>query len=244
MGYFLGAPLQKLVDMFNVLLWIGFVIQIVIDLFIIVYVVKKLCSKSIKTDTDSKKQIKGKKQTSPQVGITKKEYNKIVGDMNDFDNDIESLGKRIKNLEIKHNKLSKDVDELEHLIKVSLKETEAVTSSEKKIEDKKIKTKESKKKLDRNYINLTIRESRLVEVEAYEQTYYRTWLEDGKYYFEFVESERIQKVINNRFTIIEPFCDNSSDSNLPDESTQICVIQPGELNSEYNVIKKVIIKYL
>ena len=230
--------------MFNILLWIGFVIQVVIDLFIIVYVVKNLCFKSIKTDTDSKKQIKGKKQTSPHVGITKKEYNKIVGDMNDFDNDIESLGKRIKNLEIKQNKLSKDVDELEHLMKVSCKDTETVTSSVKKVEDKKINTKESKTKLDRNYINLTIRDSRLVEVEAYEPTYYRTWLENGKYYFEFVESERIQKVINNRFTIIEPFCDNSSDSNHPDESTQICVIQPGELNSEYNVIKKVVIKYL
>lgn len=230
--------------MFNILLWIGFVIQAVIDLFIIVYVVKKLCSKSIKTDADSKKQIKGKKQTSPQVGITKKEYNKIVGEMNDFDNDIESLGKRIKNLEIKQNKLSKDVDELEHLMKVSCKDTATVTSSVKKVEDKRINTKESKTKLDRNYINLTIRDSRLVEVESYEPTYYRTWLENGKYYFEFVEPERIQKVINNRFTIIEPFCDNSSDSNLPDESTQICVIQPGELNSEYNVIKKVVIKYL
>ena len=230
--------------MLNVLLWVGLVIQVVIDLFIIIYIVKKSCAKSIKTDADSKKQIKGKKQTSPQVGITKKEYNKIVGEMNDFDNDIESLGKRIKNLEIKQNKLSKDVDELEHLMKVSCKDTETVTSSVKKVEDKKINTKESKTKLDRNYINLTIRDSRLVEVESYEPTYYRTWLENGKYYFEFVEPERIQKVINNRFTIIEPFCDNSSDSNLPDESTQICVIQPGELNSEYNVIKKVVIKYL
>ena len=230
--------------MLNVLLWVGLVIQVVIDLFIIIYIVKKSCAKSIKTDADSKKQIKGKKQTSPQVGITKKEYNKIVGDMNDFDNDIESLGKRIKNLEIKQNKLSKDVDELEHLIKVSFKETETITSSVKRVEGKKINIEESKKKLDRNYINLTIRDSRLVEVEAYEPTYYRTWLENGKYYFEFVEPERIQKVINNRFTIIEPFCDNSSDSNLPNESTQICVIQPGELNSEYNVIKKVVIKYL
>lgn len=242
MGYFLGTPLQKQVDMLNILLWIGFVIQVFIDLFIIFYIVKKLYSKSIQSDTDPKKQIKGKKQTSSPVGITKKEYNKIVGDINDFDNRIESLGKRINNLEIKHNKLSKDVDELEHLIKVNFKETE--TSSVNKVEDKKTNTKDSKKETNRNYINLTIRDSRLVEVETYEQTYYRTWLEDGKYYFEFVEPERIQKVINNRFTIIEPFCDNSSDSNLPDESAQICVIQPGELNSEYNVIKKVIIKYL
>jgi len=241
-GYFLGTPLQKQVDMLNILLWIGFVIQVFIDLFIIFYIVKELYSKSIQSDTDPKKQIKGKKQTSSQVGITKKEYNKIVGDINDFDNRIESLGKRINNLEIKHNKLSKDVDELEHLIKVNFKETE--TSSVNKVEDKKTNTKDSKKETNRNYINLTIRDSRLVEVETYEQTYYRTWLEDGKYYFEFVEPERIQKVINNRFTIIEPFCDNSSDSNLPDESAQICVIQPGELNSEYNVIKKVIIKYL
>lgn len=238
----MGTPLQKQVDMLNILLWIGFVIQVFIDLFIIFYIVKELYSKSIQSDTDPKKQIKGKKQTSSQVGITKKEYNKIVGDINDFDNRIESLGKRINNLEIKHNKLSKDVDELEHLIKVNFKETE--TSSVNKVEDKKTNTKDSKKETNRNYINLTIRDSRLVEVETYEQTYYRTWLEDGKYYFEFVEPERIQKVINNRFTIIEPFCDNSSDSNLPDESAQICVIQPGELNSEYNVIKKVIIKYL
>ena len=238
----MGTPLQKQVDMLNILLWIGFVIQVFIDLFIIFYIVKKLYSKSIQSDTDPKKQIKGKKQTSSQVGITKKEYNKIVGDINDFDNRIESLGKRINNLEIKYNKLSKDVDELEHLIKVNFKETE--TSSVNKVEDKKTNTKDSKKETNRNYINLTIRDSRLVEVETYEQTYYRTWLEDGKYYFEFVEPERIQKVINNRFTIIEPFCDNSSDSNLPDESAQICVIQPGELNSEYNVIKKVIIKYL
>ena len=81
----------------------------------------------MKPETDPNKQNK-RKQTSSQVGITKKEYNKIVGDMNDFDNDIESLGKRIKNLELKHNKLSKEVDELEYLIKVSFKETETVAS--------------------------------------------------------------------------------------------------------------------
>ena len=230
--------------MLNVLLWVGLIIQVVIDLFIIVYIVKKSCSKSIKLESEPKDQIKGKKQISSQVGITKKEYNKIVGDMNDFDNDIESLGKRIKNLELKHNKLSKEVDELEYLIKVSFKETETVASPSKSVENRKANTKEIKKSPEKNYINLTIRDSRLVKAEGYDQTYYRTWVEDGKFYFEFVEPERIQKVINNRFTIIEPFCDNSSDSNLPDESAQICVIQPGELNSEYNVIKKVIIKYL
>ena len=229
--------------MLNVLLWVGLVIQVVIDLFIIIYIVKKSCAKSIKPETDPSKQNK-RKQTSSQVGITKKEYNKIVGDMNDFDNDIESLGKRIKNLELKHNKLSKEVDELEYLIKVSFKETETVASPSKSVENRKANTKEIKKSPEKNYINLTIRDSRLVKAEGYDQTYYRTWVEDGKFYFEFVEPERIQKVINNRFTIIEPFCDNSSDSNLPDESAQICVIQPGELNSEYNVIKKVIIKYL
>lgn len=230
--------------MLNVLLWVGLIIQVVIDLFIIVYIVKKSCSKSIKLESEPKDQIKGKKQISSQVGITKKEFNKIVGDMNDFDNDIESLESKIKKLELKHNKLSKEVCELEHLIKVSFKENETVKPSEKNVENKKTKIKEVKNIPERNYTNLTIRDTRLVKAEEYEQTYYRTWVEEGKFYFEFVEQERVQKVINNRYTIIEPFCDNSSDSNLPDESTQICVIQPGELNSDYNVIKKVVIKYL
>ena len=40
---------------------------------------------------------------------------------------------------------------------------------------------------------MTIRDSRLVKAEGYDQIYYRTWVEDGKFYFEFVEPERIQK---------------------------------------------------
>lgn len=230
--------------MLNILLWIGLVVQVLIDLFIVFFIVKNLDSNLKKTEIESKKQIKGKKQTAPQVSITKREINKIVGDMNDFDNDIARLDKRVNNLELKHNKLSKEVDELEHLVKVSFEEKEIVATPSKSVEDKKAKTKEIKKSPERIYINLTIRDSRLVKVEGNDKTYYRTWLEDGKFYFEFVEPERIQKVINNRFTIIEPFCDNSSDSILPDESTQICVIQPGELNSDFNVIKKVVIKYL
>lgn len=230
--------------MLNILLWIGLVIQVLIDLFIIFFIVKTFCPKMVKTDIEPKRLSKGKKQISSQVGITKREYNKIVDDMNDFDNDIDSLGKKIKNLELKHIKLSKEVDELEHLIKVSFKESETVAPPQKSIEDTKANTKKVEKSPERIYVNLTIRDSRLVKAEGNDKTYYRTWLENGKLYFELVELERIQKVINNRFTIIEPFCDNSYDSNLPDESTQICVMQPGELNSEYNVIKKMIIKYL
>jgi hypothetical protein len=83
----------------------------------------------------------------------------------------------------------------------------------------------------------------LIHCEEGYPAYYRAWKEKEKIKFEFVNSDRTKKAINNRSTFIEPFCNKTEESKLPDESDHIETITPGILNDDYTVNVKAVIRY-
>ena len=95
------------------------------------------------------------------------------------------------------------------------------------------------------YTNLTISDGKLVEASIGQTAYYRSWLQKGKILFEFNgERQRMKKAIYNRTAILDPFCLKDASSILPEEANYLETIHPGELDSDYNIIKKATIKYL
>ena len=94
-----------------------------------------------------------------------------------------------------------------------------------------------------DFIYLTPLEGPLVEAGPEHAVYYRAWRKDGKFYFEFVNNDRTKKAINNRTSIIEPFCEKVESSKSPDDSEMIATITPGLLNDDYTVIDKAKIEY-
>jgi hypothetical protein len=98
---------------------------------------------------------------------------------------------------------------------------------------------------DVKYISLTISDGKLVEASFGQTAYYRSWQQKGKYFFEFnCERQRMKKAINNRTAILDPCCNKESSSVLPDEANYIESIRPGELDSDFNIIKKATIKFI
>lgn len=95
-----------------------------------------------------------------------------------------------------------------------------------------------------NVIQLSIQSGgKLKQAEIGDIVYYKAWEDNGKLYFVFVNSERTLKAINNRTTIIEPFCDNVGSVKSPDNADSIEIVQEGVLSSDFQVLEKVRIKY-
>lgn len=97
--------------------------------------------------------------------------------------------------------------------------------------------------INKSYIYLTVLDGPLVEAGPEYAVYYRAWKEHGKLMFEFVNSDRTKRAINNRTSIIDPFCEKIESSNSPDESEKVISLKPGILNEDYSVNTKVKIEY-
>ena len=99
---------------------------------------------------------------------------------------------------------------------------------------------------NKNYvIPLSIQSGgKLKQAEVGDVVYYRAWQEKGKLYFVFVNSERTLKAINNRTTIIEPFCDNVGSMKSPDNADSIEVVKEGVLDDNFLILERVKIKYI
>lgn len=95
------------------------------------------------------------------------------------------------------------------------------------------------------YINLTISDGKLVEASIGQTTYYRSWHHKDKIFFEFYcERNTMKKAIYNRTAILDPCCNKDASSVLPDEANYIETLRPGELDSDFNIIKKATIKFI
>lgn len=86
---------------------------------------------------------------------------------------------------------------------------------------------------------------KLALVESADSAYYRAWTnKNGIIYFEFYcSSSRKGKAINNRTSLIEPFCEIQKGSVEPDLAKEIVVKKQGVLNNDYSVNSKVKIQY-
>ena len=98
---------------------------------------------------------------------------------------------------------------------------------------------------DVSYIFLKAADRKLVESDA-SSSYYRAWIYENVLYYEFhCDRTRIQKAINNRSVLVEPFSVKDGSSIEVDESTDILTTKPGRLDPEsYEIIEKAIIKYV
>ncbi len=98
---------------------------------------------------------------------------------------------------------------------------------------------------DVSYIFLKAVDRKLVESDA-SSSYYRAWEYGNVLYYEFhCDRTRIQKAINNRSVLVEPFSVKDGSSIEVDESTDILTTKPGRLDPEsYEIIEKAIIKYV
>lgn len=116
--------------------------------------------------------------------------------------------------------------------------------SRKKSKNKKEKE-DGAKPEDGKYVYMKPLEGKLVEISNMHQTsYYRSWKEDGKRYYEFSCKEKdVSMAINNRGSLIDPFCIKSPDSVNPDEAKKVETISPGIMDESYSITKKTTVKY-
>lgn len=83
---------------------------------------------------------------------------------------------------------------------------------------------------------------RLANAQNEDNAYYRAWTYNGILYFEFSAS-KVMKAINNRTSVIEPFCDIINGTVEPDNASVVNVKAYGKLNMDYTIIEKVKIEY-
>ncbi len=83
---------------------------------------------------------------------------------------------------------------------------------------------------------------KLTIVQSPETAIYRAWDSNGVFAFEF-SCLRTGKAINNRTSVIDPFCEVNELSVDPDMAKDVFVIQCGKLNKDFSLINKVLIQY-
>ena len=71
---------------------------------------------------------------------------------------------------------------------------------------------------------------------------YRAWKSNDIYAFEFC-CAKTGKAINNRTSVIDPFCEVQTNGIDPDQAKSVNVKKPGSLSSDFQVLTKVIIQY-
>ena len=236
----------------NILIKIG-VIVIVITLFVCIYMAIR--KRKIVFVNDIKR--KGTVDSQPSLTTsekelpakyTKKQFKKIEEKVNKVD-DLEKknyeLEKKVKELSNQLEALRKDIKEIQEqgtkTVPSSSGNPLPVSSS---IANKRKANYENSRPIAVTYERLTIvGDGKLINCEEGYPVYYRAWRESDWIKFEFVNSDRTKKAINNRSTFIEPFCNKTEESKFPDESDFIETITPGILNDDYTVKEKAIIRY-
>lgn len=160
---------------------------------------------------------------------------------------IESLNEQIDDLQNDKKDLQNVIDDLEKrlsfLKKENEKSKEEIKSQNRSEIRLNIKEESERYSQDYGFIYLTVLEGPLVEARPEHAVYYKAWREKGKLLFEFVNNDRTKKAINNRTSIIEPFCEKVESSKSPDDSEMITTISPGLLNDDYTVRDKAKIEY-
>ncbi|MGM9799849.1 MAG: hypothetical protein ACI30M_04110 [Muribaculaceae bacterium] len=94
------------------------------------------------------------------------------------------------------------------------------------------------------YILLSISDGRLVQASSSQTPYYRAWRQGGRLLYEFYcDSQKVKKAINNCSAIIAPFCLKDVKSVELNQAEAIKTVQFGELDSNYEILNKTIIKF-
>ena len=236
----------------DILIKIG-VIVFVIIVFVCIYMAIRKRKIVFIDDTKRKGTVDSQPLLTPSekelpAKYTKKQFKKIEEKVN-----------RIDDLEKKNSELEKRVKELSNQLETLRKEIKAIQEQDTKTlpstsenpvsvsssnANKRKANNEKSRPMTVTYERLTLGgNGNLIHCEEGYPVYYRAWRERERIKFEFVNSDRTKKAINNRSTFIEPFCNKTEESKFPDESDFIETITPGILNDDYTVKEKAVIKY-
>lgn len=188
------------------------------------------------------------KQQSPSAQDNKNEVYELKQKLNEKGCKIKSYEKEIEDLQKEKEDLQKEKEDLEKRLtllckKENEKSKEGMITQNRNAVRPNNKEQNEKYTHEYDYIYLTPLEGPLVEAGPEHAVYYRAWKKDGKFFFEFVNNDRTKKAINNRTSIIEPFCEKVESSKSPDDSEMITTISPGLLNDDYTIIDKAKIEY-
>ena len=236
----------------NILIKIG-VIAIVIIISVCIFIAIRKRKIVFVDDSKKKSTIGVQPSLTPSekelpAKFTKKQFKRV-----------EKYEEKVDNLEKKNSELEKKVKELSNQLEVLRKDIKAIQEQDIKfssnssnkslsmssnITNKKKTNNENGLPIATSYERLTLGgNGNLIHCEEGYPVYYRAWKENEVIKFEFVNSDRTKKAINNRSTFIEPFCNKIEESRLPDESDFIETITPGILNDDYTVKEKAVIRY-
>lgn len=194
----------------------------------------------------------GRKQThnnlSSSLGYEELKPNKKKTTL-DYKEKIDELNAKIEKYEKENTKLKNEIDSLKYELKQyqtnpnavrastmpSIRGGDAITNGDHDNKDNNLSS--------FSYIYLTVLEGPLEEASPEHAIYYKAWREKGVLYFVFDNNENTKRAINNRTSIIEPFCEKSASSKSPEESESVFCKEPGILYDDYSVKKKVQIEY-
>lgn len=94
------------------------------------------------------------------------------------------------------------------------------------------------------YKALAVLDGKLTPCEIGQTQYYRCWEYEGRIFFEFYcDKSKAAKAVNNRSAILEPFCVKNPNSVPVDSAKSMIIEQFGEIDSNYNIISKLHIKF-
>lgn len=234
----------------DILIQIG-VIVIVIIIFLCIYIAIRKRKIVIIDDT----KWKGNVDVQPShvssekpTKFTKKQHKKVERyeeKVKDLENKNSELKKKVKELTKQLEELRKDIRTIEERdAKSSSNASENPSPVSGSTSNKRKANKEISHPIAISYERLTLGwDGNLIHCEEGYPVYYQAWRERERIKFEFVNSDRTKKAINNRSTFIEPFCNKTEKSKFPDESDFIETITPGILNDDYTVKEKAVIRY-
>lgn len=95
----------------------------------------------------------------------------------------------------------------------------------------------------RDYIWLKVIDGgKLTISQSSDTAIYRAWENEDALFFEF-SCLRTGKAINNRTSVIEPFCDIEDSTIDPDSAKEVIVKKFGKLAKDLSLIQKIIIQY-
>ena len=169
---------------------------------------------------------------------------KLQDQLKTKERNIENLNKELDNRDTVINQLNIEIKALNELLNIN--NNKSIGSALVKSDSVKVlePSAPSTHKQDFTKINLTVLEGPLVEAGPEHAVYYKAWREGSRLLFEFVNNDRTKKAINNRTSIIEPFCEKVETSKSPDDSERIKTCEPGVLNEDYSIRVKAKIEYV
>lgn len=150
--------------------------------------------------------------------------------------DIQYLKNTIEKIEKQVFLLSQKSIELDDSNKTNQSQT--ISNTEKIKEEKNTTIDKS-----RDYIWLKVIDGgKLTISQSPDTAIYRAWENEGELFFEF-SCLRTGKAINNRTSVIEPFCDIEDSTIDPDSAKEVIVKKFGKLAKDLSLIRKIIIQY-